>query len=240
MERPAWLDREEGEPDDGAVTSADFDEALRSERTLAVWGSWTFANAEYVQAVHVRSALVCSEMSAALLRTLSTAADVDQFVIPSADYERQIDSAGFVLRGWLVTRDSCGDLDRKDEWAGDVSYPAPAPAAETVELMAMEVGPDGRVWRDSKMTPVMFSQVWGHVSRRDDDNPERGNRLRASLDFLTKLLRRSGNDLIVEVQVERRRRRSLWRSDPRDEDDEQAPTRAKAYLLKGDGRLASL
>ena len=241
LERPAWLDRKEGEPGYGAVASADFDEALKNQTTLAVWGSWSFTNAEYVQSVHVRSALVCPERSAALIRALSTAADVHQYVIPSADYERQIDNGGFVLKGWLVDRGACGDFDRKDEWSGDVSYPAPAPAAEIVELMAMETDPDGRVWRDAEMTPVMFSQVWGDASRRDDDdNPERGNRLRASCDFLTKLLRRSGRDLIVEVQIERRHRRSRWRSDPREEEDERAPTRARVYLLTGDGHLSSL
>ena len=241
LEGPRWLDRKEGDPGYGIVTSADFDEALNKQATLAVWGSWSFASAEYVQSVRVRSALVAPKRSAALLRAVSTADNVHQYVIPSADYERQIDSAGFVLRGWLVDRGSCGDFDRKDEWSGDVSYPAPAPAAEIVELMAMETCRDGRVWRDAAMTPVMFSEVWGDVSRRgDDDNAERGNRLRASCDFLTKLLRRLDRDLIVEVQIERRRRRSRWRSDRRGEDDERTPTRARVYILTGDGHLSAL
>ena len=241
LERPAWLDRKEDDPGHEAVTRADFDEALKDAATLVVWGSWSCANAKHVQTVRVCSALVAPDRSAALLRALGTADNVHQYVIPSADCEGQIDSAGFVLRGWLVQRDSVGDLDRKDKWSGDVIWPAPAPAADIVKLMAIETDSDGRVWRDAKKRVVMSSQVWGGVNTGDDEEkPEGGNRLRASVDFVTKLLRRSGRDLIVEVRIDQRRRRSRWRSDPGEQDDGRTPTRARVYLLTGDGHVVSL
>ena len=241
LERPAWLGRREGDPGYGAVTPADFNEALHDARRLNVWGSWSIGDSDYVQSVHVQSAFVCPEKSAALLRALSTADNVYHYVVPSADDEQQIDRAGFVLQGWLVDRGSRGEIDGKDKWSGDVPYPAPGPAPKIAELMAIETDLDGRVWRDAEKAPVMFSQVWGQVSVRDeDDNPEHGYRLQASLDFVTKMLRRCGRDLIIEVRIDRRRRRSRWRSDPREHDDEQTPTRARVYLLAGDGRLASL
>ena len=242
LERPAWLDgKEDSRADCSAVTAEDFDEALTKEAMLAVWGSWSFGNRDYVQAARVRSALVSSGRSTALVRAVSTADSVHEYVIPSAQAEGQIDSGGFVLEGWLVESDSWGDLDQRDQWCGNVSYPAPAPAAEIAELMGLECDADGRIWCDREGTPVMASEVWCDVSSRDeDDDSEQGNRLRVSLGFLTALLRRSGRDLIVEVQIERRRRRSRWRRERRGDEDERARTETKVYLLTGDGRLASL
>ena len=176
-----------------------------------------------------------------MVRAVSTADSVHEYVIPSAQAERQIDNGGFVLQGWLVEGESWGDLDRRDPWCGDVSHPAPAPTAEIAELMGLESDPDGRTWCDRDGTPVMASEVWREVSSRDEDeDPEWGNRLRASVGFLAALLRRCGRDLIVEVQIERRRRRSRWRRERRGDEDERARTETKVYLLTGDGRLASL
>ena len=239
LERPAWLDRKEEDSAYGAVTPADFEEALKNKNTLNVWGIWSFANTDHVQSVHVRSALVSPDRSAALLRALSTADDVHDYVVPSADYEHLIDSAGFILRGWLVDRGSRGEIDGKDKWSGDVPYPPPAPAAEIAELMAIEADSDRRVWRDAENEPVMSSQVWGHLKARDeDDHPERGERLRASLDFVTTLLGKCGFDLIVEVQIERTRRR--WRHELREDVDERSPTRTRLYLINAAGRVTSL
>ena len=241
LKGPAWLDRKEGDPAHGTVTPADFDEALHDGKQLNVWGSWSFANTDYVQSVQVRSALVCPDRSVALLRALSTADNVHDYLIPSAEYERQIDSSGFVLQGWLVDHGSRSEIDGKDKWSGDVPYPAPAPATEIAELMAIETDADGRRWLDADKALVMVSQVWGRVrARDDDDNPEHGDRLLASRDFVTKLLRRRGLDLIIDVRIDRRRRLSRWRHDPREDDDERARTGARVYLLTGDGCLASL
>ena len=239
LERPAWLARKKGDAAYGTVTRADFDEALRDESTLTVWGRWSSANSDCVQTVRVLSALVSPDRSAALLRALSTAADVHDYVIPSADYEHQIDRAGFVLKGWIEDRSRDEGVDGKDRWSGGVRYPPPAPAAEIVELIALEADSDRRVWRDAKNKPVMSSHVWSHLSARgEDDNPERGERLRASLDFVTTLLGKCGFDLIVEVQIERTRRR--WRHELREDVDERTPTRTRLYLINADGRVTSL
>ena len=239
LERPAWLARKKGAAANDTVTRADFDEALRDESTLTVWGRWSSANSNCVQTVRVLSALVSPDRSAALFRALSTAADVHEYVIPSADYEHQIDRAGFVLKGWIEDGSRGEGVDGKDRWSGGVRYPPPSPAAEIVELIALEADSDRRVWRDAKNKPVMSSQVWSHLSARgEDDNPERGERLRASLDFVTSLLGKCGFDLIVEVQIERTRRR--WRHELREDVDERTPTRTRLYLINADGRVTSL
>ena len=170
---------------------------------------------------------------------MSTAADVHDYVIPSADYERQIDRAGFMLKGWIEDRSREEGVDGKDSWSGGVRYPPPTPTADIVELMALDADSDRRVWRDEENEPVMSSQVWGHLNARDeDDKPERGERLRASFDFVTTLLGKCGFDLIVEVQIERNGRR--WHHELREDVDERTPTRTRLYLINADGRVTSL
>ena len=237
--RPAWFARKKGDATYGTVTRTDFDEAFRDDESLNVWGRWSSANYDCVQTVRVLSALVSPDRSAALLRALRTAVDVYHYVIPSADYEHQIDRAGFVLKGWIEDRSREEGVDGKDGWSGGVCYPPPAPTAEIVELMAIEADSDRRVWRNAENEPVMSSQAWGYLNARDeDDNPERGERLRASLDFVTTLLDQRGFDLIVEVQIERNRRRRRY--DPRENDDERIPTSARLYLITASGHVTSL
>ena len=239
LERPTWLSWKKGDTAYGTVTRADFDEAFRDDESLNVWGCWSSANNDCVQTVRVQSALVSTDRSAALLRALSNAADVHDYVIPSADCDHQIDRAGFALKGWIEDRSCEKRMDGKDKWCGGVCYPPPAPAVDIVELMAVEADSDRRVWRNAENEPVMSSQAWGNLNTRDeDDNPERGERLRASLDFVTNLLGQSGFDLIIEVQIERIRR---WRwYDPRENDDERIPTNARLYLITASGHVTSL
>ncbi len=239
FQRPAWQERKEDDPEYDVITSKDLEEALGTNDVLTVWGYWTTANSSRIQTVRVQSALVSPGKSMALLRALSTVDNVYFYSIPSADAEHQIDRAGFVLRGWIACHEGDCRIDGKDKWSGGVSHPPPMPAAEVVELMALRTDADKRIWRCKDGRQVLSSEVWGELERRDEDNrPERGERLRASIDFVTDLLATYGYDLIVEVQIERHRRR--WRYEPRKGDDEQPPTRTRLYLVTADGRVASL
>ena len=239
LERLAWRAQKKDGVGYGVVTPTDFDQAWRIGDTVNVWGYWLTADSTREQSVHVRSALVSPDRSTALLRALSTAKDVHDYLIPSSDAELQIDHAGFVLKGWI---EDCGghvDWDGKDHWSGGVSYPPPIPAPETVESMALETDADKRVWRDGVKTPVMSSQIWGHVEvRNQDHNPERGERLQASFEFVKDMLGKINHDLIIEVQIERRRRYRHYEG--RQDDDERIPTAAKLYLIRADGRITTL
>lgn len=239
FERPAWRARKENDPEYDAVTPKDLEEALGTKDVLTVWGSWSTASSSRVQTVQVRSALVSSDRSMALLRALSTVDNVYVYLIPSADAEQQIDRAGFVLKGWIACHEGDCRIDGKDKWSGGVSHPPPMPAAEVVELMALRTDADKRIWRRENGRQALSSQVWGELERRDENNSsERGETLRASIDFVTDLLDAYGKDLIVDVHIERRRRR--WRYESRKGDDEQPSTRTRLYLVTADGRVASL
>ena len=239
LERPVWCELEKGDPEYDVVTTCDFHQALVQGDHMSVWGDWSTADSARVQSVHVRSALVSPARSMSLLRALSTAKDARAYLIPSSDADKQIDRGGFVLKGWIEDR-LCDDrLDGKDKWSGGVRYPPPVPAAEIVGLMALETDSDRRVWYDEAKTPLLCSQIWGRLkSGSEDHDPERGERLLASLDFVKNMLSKIELDLIVEVQIERRGRR--WSYEARKDDDERIPKKTRLYVIKSDGHFITL
>lgn len=242
LEHPVWLDRKKDDDARRVITTDDFDDALNAGSMLNVWGYWTAADSEREQSVHIRSALVSLDKSLALLRALSTAKDVYDYAIPGAESDMEIDEAGFALKGWIVDRSSTQGLDGRDRWSGGISFPPPTPAHYIIDLTGIETDSDRRRWRDEKKSVVMASQVWGHYDegkRHETSNPERGSRIRASLDFLIGILAELDRDLIIEVQIDRRRRYRPYESSVED-DKERIPPRARLYLLGADGRFRTV
>ena len=242
LERGNWQDRPKDDQARRIVTMDDFDEALHAGASLNVWGDWTSANSERQQSVHITSALVSPDKSLALLRALGTAKDVHDYVLPSTDNDcAAIDEPGFSLKGWIEDRSRDRGLDGQDRWAGGVRFPPPMPAPDIIEAMGLETDSDRRFWRNENSI-VMASQEWGHydeAKRHETANPERGSRIQASLDFLTAMLAKLDRDLIIEVQIDRRRRYRPYESGV-DDDKERVPTKARLYLLRADGKFRTL
>ena len=239
LERSTWQDREKDDDRRRTITMDDFDEALRTGGLLNIWGDWTDADSERQQSVHISSALVSPDNSLALLRALSTVNSVNDYAIPSAGSDMEIDQLGFLLKGWIVNCSRDRGLDGQDRWAGGISFPPPMPAPEVIDLMRLQTDSDRRIWRSDRESIVMASQVWGHyddAKRHESSNPERGSRLQASLEFLTDMLAKLDRKLIIEVQIGRRRRHRSYESSV-DNDKEEVPTRARLYLLGSDGRF---
>jgi hypothetical protein len=242
LERPSWQDRQKDIDALRDITPEDFDEALDAGSMLNVWGYWTFANSETEQSVRVTSALVSPDRSLALLRALGTVNNVHDYALPIAGSDNEIDESGFILRGWIVDYSFNQGLDAQDRWAGGINFPPPAPASYVSDLMDLETDSDNRVWRDREKSIVMASQVWGHydeAKRHESVNPEQGSRIQASLRILTLMLGKLGQDLMIEVQIDRRRRRRPYES-TLENDKEQIPTKVKLYLLGADGRFRTL
>jgi hypothetical protein len=240
LERPTWQDREKESA--WNVTENDFDEALRSASMLNVWGNWTFADSNREQSVHITSALVSPAKSLALLRALGTIDDIHSYALPSAESDFEIDEIGFSLKGWITDYSRDRALDGQDRWAGGVRFPAPMPASYVVDLMCLQADSDSRLWKDGADSIVMASQIWGHydeAKRNESSNPERGSRLQARPDFLWVLLSKLGRDLIVEVQIDRRRRYRSYESSIGD-DNKQTPRKSRLYLFRADGRHCTL
>lgn len=238
LERGTWMARDKEHPDRLAVTEDDFNAALGSEEMLNLWGAWSQSDFRRTQSIRVASALVNPGRSASLLRALGSVTDAHDYVIPMADSDMEIDEGSFTLKGWVRDHTRDRRLDEYDRWAGGVSFPPPHPAPFIVELMKLETDSDQRVWNDGSQTTVMMSEVWGHydeATHHESSNPDRGKRLRVSKVFMASLLEKLDRNLIIEVQIGRRRRFQSYENS--EKDDEQVSTRTKLYLFGKDGLL---
>lgn len=242
LERPVWQDRKEDEDTYRSIAAKDFDEALSAINMLNVWGFWTTANSDHEQSTRIFSALVSPDKSLSLLRSLSTAKNIFDYAVPSAGSDMEIHKFGFSLKGWIVYNSGDQELDAQDRWAGGISFPPVMPARHIIDVMGLETDSDCRLWKNRENSVVMASQVWGHydeAKRYESSNLERGSRLQASLVFLTAMLTKLDRDLIIEVQIERRRRYQPYKSGV-DDDKDKIPTKARLYLLGADGQLRTL
>ncbi|WP_141489260.1 hypothetical protein [Rhizobium phaseoli] len=242
FEQLSWLDCDKGHENYSLITATDFDEALQSGAMTNIWGRWTTADAKREQSVDIYSALVSPNNSHALLRALSTAESRYDYAIPAAEDDCEIDELGYSLKGWITDRDRNRGLDSQDHWAGGISHPAPRPADSICELMGLRTDADQRMWTDKDHSIAMISQVWGHFdegSQHESVSPELGGRIQASQAFLKAVLGKLQRDLIIAVNIDRRRRYRSYESSIEDDKD-RIPSKSKIYLLKADGDLHTI
>lgn len=243
LERPAWKDEKETDDWRWSIARNDFDRILIApDGRMNLWGRWTWISGHREESIHVGSALVSSDRSMALLRALQIVDNPHDYRIPDADDDLQIDLDGFQLKGWIVDRSRDSGLDEQDPWAGAIRYPPPVPAAYVTELMRLNSDAEHRRWFvQGDRIDVAWSQVWGHFHEKDDDetNHESGARFQASFAFIVSLLRELEMDLIVEVEIERRRRYSRWERS-NDDDIGFIPPSARLFLVKSDGSISTL
>lgn len=242
LHAPLWQDREQNDETWRNITVDDFEDALHAEERLNVWGYWTSADSDREQSVHIRSALVSPDKSAALLRALGSVDNIHDYAIPTAEDDMEIDEPGYSLKGWVDDRSGDRGLDCSDRWAGGIGFPPPTPARFIVDLMSIATDADRREWKNKEQTVVLASQVWGHydeAKRHESSDPERGDRLQATVGFMTELLAARGCDLIIKVEIDRRRRYRSYESHI-DDDKRRVPRKAKLYLLGSDGRFRTI
>ncbi|KZK75237.1 MAG: hypothetical protein A3K90_04235 [Pelodictyon luteolum] len=242
QERSVWQDRKEDGDAYRSIAAEDFDEVLKATNMINVWGYWTAADSENEQSTRIYSALVSPDKSLSLLRALGTAKSFYDYAIPRAGSDMEIDKFGFSLKGWIVDNNGNQGLDGLDRWAGGISFPPAMPARQIIDVMGLETDSDRRLWKDRGKSVVMVSQVWGHYDEAkhyESRNPECGSRLQGSLGLLTSMLAKLDRDLIIEVQIERRRRYQPYKSGVND-DKNRIPTKARLYLLGADGQFRTL
>ena len=127
LEWPSWKNETQEDDWRWSVCRSDFERILGlGEDKLNLSGHWNTVFGQREETVRIRSALVASASSFALLRalqTLQTATDLSSCRIPDAGDESEIDEAGFQLKGWVEDHDSETGRDEVDPWAGSIRYP---------------------------------------------------------------------------------------------------------------------
>lgn len=220
LEWPEWKDERETDEWRWSIARNDFDRILIDpDGRMNLWGRWTRISGHREESIHVSSALVSPDRALALLRALQSSDNPHDYRIPDADDDLQIDFDGFQLKGWIVDRPRDSRLDEQDPWAGAIRYPPPAPAAYVTELMNLNSDVEHRRWSvQGDCGHVAWAQVWGHFREKNDDEADResGSRFQASFLFIVAFLRKLRMDLIVEVEIERRRY-SRWEGSKNDD-----------------------
>ena len=243
LERPIWKDEQETEDWRWSIVRDDFDHALMApDGRMNLWGRWTWVSGQREESIHVGSAFVSSERSMALLRALQSVDNPYDYRIPDADDDSQISLDGFQLQGWIVDRSSDSGIDEQDPWAGAIRYPPPVPASYIMDAMNLNSDTEHRQWFiRGEDTEVANTLVWGHFQEKDDSESqnENGVRLQVSHEFVKSLLHEQDMDLIVEVQIERRRRYSRWQRGD-EYDSGFIPPSARLFLVKSDGSIRTL
>ena len=217
LEWPKWKDEEKTDEWRWSLSRDDFDRILYSPTgQMNVWGHWTLVSGSREESISVTSALVSRSCSTALLRALQTVKDPFHYRIPSAGDEMEIDHGYFQLKGWVRSLEHESGLDTQDPWSGSISYPPIGPASFVEELMHLCSDSERRVWcvqHNGRLEEVLWSQVWGQLRERDDENdPENGSRIQASVPFMLEFLRKIDMDLMIEVELDRSVRRSRYES----------------------------
>lgn len=243
LERPEWKDKKETDEWRWSIARNDFDRILIApDGQMNLWGHWTWLSGHREESVHVCSALVSPVRSTALLRALQSTDNHSDYRIPDADDDLQIDFDGFQLKGWIVNQSGDSGVDEKDPWAGAIRHPPYAPATFVTNLMNLKSDVEHRRWFDQDVhVDVARSVTWGHFHEKDDEetNHENGARFQTSFVFTVSLLRELKMDLIVKVEIERRRRYSRWERN-NDDDIGFIPPSARLFLIRSDGSINTL
>jgi hypothetical protein len=216
--------------------SARVDEAygllMLPDHAVVVSGYWTSYVGQREQVVSISSALASRDRSEALVRALKTASDPHDFKVPDFQDSLEIDNPPYLFKGWV--HDGTGErrLDEYDPWAANLNPHVLAPADPFVRDLSLRVDGSERCWFDTAGVPQLRSQVWSDGADDEEDNRNGGGRrLLATQDFLQRLMRSTGLDLVVEISL---RRKLIQPRYARDKEGEVARKVTEIVLLRPD------
>jgi hypothetical protein len=242
LRRPAWIREDKTKEWRLEITTEDFHKAVfvdgKGETWLNVSGWWDESDNDRIEHISVYSALVCPDAIRSLLNALSTCPNPHDFKLPEHGEERmEFESHPFVLKGWIRSQNKDAGLDDYDPLAGKIYYPPYQVGHEIIERLGLLVDFEQRTWSlPGSGDIVMRCNIWSTGKSRQDEDPiRRGNRLSASLGFLTKLCRAMKFELILEVQISRRFKQNSYLREK--DEDGYKPPRSQIYILSAEGEL---
>jgi hypothetical protein len=243
LEWSPWKNDQERDDWRWSLWRSDFERVLLpSNGRINLWGRWLVVSGRRTESISIHSALVSRVSSEALLRSLHTS-DPYSYYLGSRDDEHEGAGDNFQIKDWVSDHHHEYGLDKLDGWAGEIRYPPIVPADFVVSLMNLTVDSERRNWiipDRSTDQGALWSELWGHPSDSNDEAEDResGRRLQASSHFLCDFLYRTGMDLIISVEMERRLSRSRYERS----NDDAGYTRpsVRIFLAKSDGTLTTI
>lgn len=207
IEPRSWEKNELSEHWRWNVNQSDFLEVFIAEgEFFNLWGKWKIINGRNEESIQVRSALVTRSRSKALIGAIEFSDNPLAFSLPSIGDREDIDSGGYKLKAWIHDASRSEQLDTFDPWSGKIPYPPLRPSEEVIEQLALNEKVKGRKWftQDAEESPLIISEVWGDFSTSDWPS-EHGRKLKATQGFITKLTETFDMDLIVQINIVRRK-----------------------------------
>lgn len=196
------------------------------------------------QQTRVSTGLASPNTAHALVRALQTVLNSSDFYICPEDHDLEIDESGFKLTGWLSSLEGDTLLDEKDLFRNGVRRIEYGPGKFVTKLLELEQRfQHGIYWvRKGQEIPSFIYEAWGvqeNDSRRGhyEDNivGSSGHRLLIRRNDLAEFLKKKKRDLIVEVEITRRERRSHSYSD--DPEDSKENEFERILLFRRDGSI---
>jgi Ca2+-binding EF-hand superfamily protein len=240
--RRAWT---ESTPNQEWLTSFqpdDFFDAIHNRNTLphslCVNGSWNDCRGQFEESITVETALISTETADALANALRSCEEFNCYLPtnPEVDFQQ---GSPFKLSEWIRQRNgSERGLDRFDPFAAEIQYPPDEVEPEFCGILNLTSDAEGRAWYlPGSNTPSLISELWSEPKNRYQDyEPTRaGRRVSASIDLLKELCKKTGNDLIFLVKIERQEHRHY---SSRSEDDlKYVPPSHKVFIFSSNGTI---
>jgi hypothetical protein len=243
LEWPSWKDEKFDDHWAASVGRTDFEKLLQPSRSrLNIWGDWLVGLGNKEEDITIRSALVSSQNSFALLKALQTSKHCHDYSIPQANDSDEIDEAPFQLKGWVEDNAISNRLDGFDPWANKIRCPPICPAPFLVKQAALTSNNDMRTWSiNPSGKEVYWSENWSEQGKNYDDEyqGQYGRRLQVDFEFIQKYLTEANCDLIIKVEIRRKTRHNRYETRTNREFEYLEPY-AKIFILNGKGQIISL
>ncbi|MGL5083726.1 MAG: hypothetical protein ACRC8A_19765 [Microcoleaceae cyanobacterium] len=245
LERRAWLSekltenwRQDIKPDDfldGLLTN------YKGETWLNIHGSWSDSDSARQESFYITSALVSQRTSESLLNALSTCLNPHDFKLPACEEEEEemeFNEPPFELQRWIWRGYQGEGIDAADPHAGKIDYPPYRIGDSIIKQLGLSVDLEQRKWfMTGRAQESLVCELWSTHRGEDKEEPHKyGIRMSASLEFLNQLCVTLERELIIEVQIERRLRKSSYYTRS-DDDGEYPAANSKVYILSADGKL---
>ncbi len=241
LKRPQWVFEKKQDTWKANISDNDFFEALvdidGKQTWLNVAGNWTEKKDEQIESFAISSALVSSNTSSALMRALQSNSDPYSYKLP--DYEEsheEINSKPFRLQGWIKDHSSSNEIDKRDPYAGNISYPPIQISNEVISQLNLITEDSGKTWRTLKNpSAALKNETWSSAGNENEEELDQaGKRLKASPQFLKQLCSTLNCDLILTIRITRS---ISYKYRSKEEKYEYPKPIHKAFIISSDGKL---